>query len=180
MAYKDKDKQREADRIRQQRRRDAKKSKDVTIPGHDEGVTVAANVDSGGKVENVSVDHKPAIENYGQPNCQCKHCQQNRAQGSRHIINHGPYKKEAELKGRELNRVALPGDPDFTPHEQYGHSDTDKVVAAKKEENKLMAAMLTPDKYSRSRFDEAAVKAVDKLHRADSHAAVEGQTQPST
>lgn len=121
MGYKDKDKQREADRIRQQRRRDKVKAKDVTIPGCD---VAAIKEYPDGKVELISVEdvYKPPIENFGQPGCQCKHCQQNRNQGSRHIINHGPYKKEAELKGRELNRVALPGDPDFTPAEQYGRS----------------------------------------------------------
>ncbi|MHC4121953.1 MAG: hypothetical protein ACYSSI_00135 [Planctomycetota bacterium] len=52
-------------------------------------------------------------ENYGQPDCQCMHCQTNRANGNRHTINHGSHKLHHELGPRELNRVTLPGDIDY-------------------------------------------------------------------
>ena len=51
--------------------------------------------------------------NFGQPDCQCRHCQSNRASGSKFILNHGPYKRSAELAGNEFNRVSLPGDVDY-------------------------------------------------------------------
>ena len=51
---------------------------------------------------------KPA--NFGQPDCECKHCQSNRASGNRHILNHGPIKMADELGRNELNRASLPGD----------------------------------------------------------------------
>lgn len=53
--------------------------------------------------------------NFGQPDCQCKHCQQNRANGNKHIINHGPYKTADELAPNEVNRMSLPGDVDYVP-----------------------------------------------------------------
>ncbi len=59
------------------------------------------------------VGHKSDILNYGQPNCCCQHCQTNRANNNKHIINHGAYKRSHELGENELNRVALPGDVDF-------------------------------------------------------------------
>lgn len=55
----------------------------------------------------------PNIPNYGQPDCQCMHCQQNRANGNKSIINHGPYKPYQALAKNEANRVSLPGDPDY-------------------------------------------------------------------
>lgn len=53
------------------------------------------------------------IPNFGLPNCDCKHCLQNRANGSKHTINHGPYKTASQLGDKELNRVSLPGDADY-------------------------------------------------------------------
>jgi hypothetical protein len=55
-----------------------------------------------------------SIPNFGQPDCECMHCRQNRRQGSHHILNHGPHKPASELSPNELNRVALPGDVDYT------------------------------------------------------------------
>ena len=45
--------------------------------------------------------------------CNCLHCQTNRANGSRHSINHGPWKSAGELAANEINRVPLPGDVDY-------------------------------------------------------------------
>jgi hypothetical protein len=91
--YKNKEKQREANRLAKQRQR----SKGMTSAGYDtEGMTSKA---------------LPA--NYGQPDCQCKHCRQNRANKSKLVINHGDYKKASELADNEVNRVTLPGDVDY-------------------------------------------------------------------
>ena len=60
----------------------------------------------------VGNDVKPA--NFGQPDCECQHCQTNRVNGNKHTINHGAWKSAQELDEGELNRVALPGDVDYT------------------------------------------------------------------
>ena len=54
--------------------------------------------------------------NYGQPDCQCMHCQQHRTNNSKNIISHGRYKTASELSDHEVNRVSLPGDVDYTGH----------------------------------------------------------------
>ena len=59
-------------------------------------------------------EEKP--DNYGAPDCTCKHCQANRSSGSKHILNHGAYKPVSELAPNELNRVSLPGDVDYEGH----------------------------------------------------------------
>ena len=51
--------------------------------------------------------------NYGKPDCACLHCRSNRANGSRHVINHGKGKTIDQLDRNEVNRVALPGDVDY-------------------------------------------------------------------
>lgn len=51
--------------------------------------------------------------NYGLPNCQCLHCQQNNRQKQPIVINHGAYKKQGQLAKNEVNRVSLPGDTDY-------------------------------------------------------------------
>ena len=53
-------------------------------------------------------------DNFGQSDCQCMHCQQNRGQGYKFTINHGTYKPDYQLSKNEVNRVSLPGDPDYT------------------------------------------------------------------
>ena len=53
------------------------------------------------------------IANYGEPECECKHCQANRANGGKRIVNHGQYKPAKLLATNEVNRVPLPGDPDY-------------------------------------------------------------------
>ncbi len=66
------------------------------------------------KVEQTKPEHnsnKPA--NYGQPGCQCQHCQSIRINKSKVVLNHGAYKPAKELDKNELNRVSLPGDVDY-------------------------------------------------------------------
>lgn len=89
--YKDKDKQKEANRAAQARFKASKK----VLPN--EGIT-------GGVL--------PA--NFGQPDCECRHCRANRANGNRHVLNHGTAKPYPLLDRNELNRVSLPGDTDYT------------------------------------------------------------------
>ena len=98
--YKDKGKQKEANKERQRRYRD--KQKGVTS----EGVTDKA----------LQLEDLPCvIPHFGQPDCQCRHCQNKRAAGGMLTINHGPLKTRAELATSEVNRVSLPGDPDYNP-----------------------------------------------------------------
>ena len=101
-------KQKEQSRKRQQRYRDNQKT--VTNSNANKTVTRERNVtqvipDIGRVIE------KPA--NFGQPDCQCRHCQNNRSHGSRLVINHGPYKPASELSEGEVNRVSLPSDVDY-------------------------------------------------------------------
>ncbi|KKN19410.1 hypothetical protein LCGC14_0946210 [marine sediment metagenome] len=69
---------------------------------------VDATVDDGLKGAKVLPD------NYGLEDCQCRHCQNNRAKGNKHVLNHGKWKPIEELGANELNRVSLPGDVDYT------------------------------------------------------------------
>jgi len=41
------------------------------------------------------------------------HCQTNRMNGNRHVINHGAWKPANRLQCNELNRVSMPGDVDY-------------------------------------------------------------------
>jgi hypothetical protein len=95
MAYKDKEKQREANKEAAQRRRDKLK-----------GMTQADSVATSVIPENV-------IPNYGQVDCQCRHCKQAKTNRSKNVINHGAYKPDCLLAKDEVNRVSLPGDPDY-------------------------------------------------------------------
>ncbi len=54
-----------------------------------------------------------AIPNFGRSDCECKHCQQSRANNSKPVINHGPVKTYDQLAANEINRVSLPGDVDY-------------------------------------------------------------------
>ena len=122
--YKDKDRQKEASRERQRRYKAKQKAllnqgvteqKALLNQGVTEGVTLRSMQAT--EVEYLSRS-KPA--NYGQPDCQCRHCQNNRRSGNKYTLNHGPYKKLAQLGTREYNRVSLPGDPDYTPEHSVG------------------------------------------------------------
>ena len=56
---------------------------------------------------------EPLIKNFGESDCECQMCKTNRVNGNHHIINHGAWKPARELGVGELNRVTLPGDPDY-------------------------------------------------------------------
>jgi hypothetical protein len=51
--------------------------------------------------------------NFGQPDCECMHCRAVKSNGLKVRLNHGPNKTASQLDLNELNRVALPGDPDY-------------------------------------------------------------------
>lgn len=105
--YKDKDRQKEADKLRQQRRRDKIKAKGVTITGRDEGVTEQAT-------SKLLQDIFGLPVNFGLADCECKQCQAVRVSGHKLSLNHGIFKPASELTLNELNRVSLPGDCDYT------------------------------------------------------------------
>ena len=101
--YKDPEKQKQA--VRDAVKRSRQRKQGITPKGiTSEGIT-SLNV-----TPDVIPD-KPA--NFGQPNCECKHCQSVRSNKSNHVLNHGPHKSASELSLNELNRVALPGDVDY-------------------------------------------------------------------
>ena len=102
--YKDKEKQKEANRVAQARFKASKKV--LPNQGITEGIT--------GKV-------LPA--NFGQSNCQCRHCRANEANGLRLTINHGQYKPVSQLGPKEVNRVAKPGDADYELLEAWAVRD---------------------------------------------------------
>ena len=52
-------------------------------------------------------------DKFGQPDCQCMHCLQNRNSKLGLTINHGAYKPADQLAKNEVNRVSLPGDVDY-------------------------------------------------------------------
>jgi len=91
--------------IRQQRYRDSKRNASVTNPVLNVTPTVTR------VTPEVACNVTPA--NYGQPDCECRHCANNRAQNNRLLINHGPYKTAAELKSNEVNRQTMSGDADY-------------------------------------------------------------------
>ena len=69
-------------------------------------------VDVTGKSINLTSERlQPA--NFGKEDCECMHCQSNRKDGSKNIINHGTHKSASELAEHEVNRVSLPGDADY-------------------------------------------------------------------
>ena len=105
MAYKDKDKQ-------SQKQRDWVRQKRATKGSTGQGSTATSIANE--------VTAYLNIPNYGLPDCQCRHCQNNRRSGNKYTLNHGPYKKLAQLGTREYNRVSLPGDPDYTPEHSVG------------------------------------------------------------
>ena len=69
--------------------------------------------DEGRTVEAHAVSEQPLIENFGESDCECTDCKLNRLNGNHHVINHGDWKPAVELGPSELNRVTLPGDPDY-------------------------------------------------------------------
>jgi hypothetical protein len=63
----------------------------------------------------VSADVVALPANFGQDDCQCKHCQQLNTNNIKGKLNHGSYMDAQELKsnGYIANRVTLPGDMDY-------------------------------------------------------------------
>ncbi|MBW8042265.1 MAG: hypothetical protein FVQ85_20010 [Planctomycetes bacterium] len=113
MAYKDKTKHREASRLSMQRYRARQKA----LKAEARGITQPAPVIPTEVIPGCETPEgiKQAVpENYGLENCTCRHCAINKRNGNKLIINHGPYKTRAELGPKEVNRVALEGDVDFT------------------------------------------------------------------
>ena len=117
--YKDQEKQRQANKMAKQRER-AKKAKNKPIEQKKDAQDCAGGANS--VIPNTN--HRPVIPqsvipdshtlpNFGQSDCQCMHCQSNRVNGNKSIINHGGYKTAAELGSNEFNRVTLPGDIDY-------------------------------------------------------------------
>ncbi len=114
--YKDKEKQKEANRRASQRCRD--KAKGMTDVLTNECYVIPDDKCDKGFIggENKEVEFKDCRalpKNFGQSDCECKHCQNNRKTGSKLKINHGPYKPVIALASNETNRVVLPGDPDY-------------------------------------------------------------------
>ena len=112
MPYKDKDNAKAA----QRRYRDNKRitnAKDNVIPEPVPSVipTVEPKIDIEFTKTKFRSGQLPA--NFGKLDCDCMHCQQNRHQGSKHVINHGTYKPANKLARNELNRVSLSGDVDY-------------------------------------------------------------------
>ena len=120
--YKDRNKQKEANRQAQARRR----QQGMTKRGMTEGVTGVTLPQV--VIEELSPEIHMAINdecnkrafkslampaNFGQDDCTCRHCQNNRAKGSPHTLNHGAHKLAKALSKKELNRVTLPGDVDY-------------------------------------------------------------------
>ncbi len=101
MAYKDKEKQKAAQRewVRQKR-----VNKGSTLAGSTEGIVSMPS-------EGIPSVGLPL--NFGCPDCRCKHCHQAKTNGNKHTINHSSWKPVKELAVHELNRVSLPGDVDY-------------------------------------------------------------------
>lgn len=119
LMYKDRNKQREANKLIQARRRHQGVTKGVT----GQGVTVKGVTDNVIPKDKVLLAAEAAMKamgfkeampaNFGQDDCTCRHCFNIQAKGSLHTLNHGPHKPARELSKNELNRVALPGDVDY-------------------------------------------------------------------
>ncbi|KKK64343.1 hypothetical protein LCGC14_2985150 [marine sediment metagenome] len=112
MAYKDKNKQREAVRDAARRRRAREKS--ITAEARVEPTEVSPEVvpnESGCETPEGRVQAVP--DRYGSQDCQCLHCAVNKRKGGKHTINHWSYKPAHELEKNEINRICLLGDVDY-------------------------------------------------------------------
>ena len=63
-------------------------------------------------LEEVANEHN-VPDNYGQPDCECRHCANAAKSKSGNVLNHGAYKPAGQLGYKEINRVSLPGDADY-------------------------------------------------------------------
>lgn len=117
MAYKDKERQKQANReaSRRHRQRQQGITQAVDATPNESGVTSEMLHPSIlDEFDNTKVDACLLPANYGQPDCECMHCQRNRTDGSNRKVNHGPAKSFHELQEHnEVNRVTLPGDVDY-------------------------------------------------------------------
>ena len=111
--YKDIEKRREANREANKRYRVSRGTKGIT---QDDTLKLEQKQ---GITEKVSRGIT-LPKNYGLPDCECVHCQQNRRMGGKFVLNHSRYMTDDELveKFREtgqrwINRVSLPGDVDY-------------------------------------------------------------------
>ncbi len=84
----------------------------VTVTRPKVTVTRNSNAPVTGTVTPEGIKHQ-VPSNYGQLDCQCMHCQQNRRSDHRLVLNHGAYKPAGQLGRNEWNRVSLPGDVDY-------------------------------------------------------------------
>jgi len=64
--------------------------------------------------EAVRKEHSPSLY-HGLPDCPCNACQCNESKppAKRLTINHRPHKGADELQDNEINRVSVPGEPDY-------------------------------------------------------------------
>jgi hypothetical protein len=134
--HKDKEKQKEQSRRRQQRYRERQKNvtpRNATVTNSNANVTrndqaLPSGVEShtcpdcgvtitGPGYPKLHTCRKELPANFGQPDCQCRHCKNNRSSGSHKVINHGPYKPAGQLSKNEVNRVSWPGDVDYKERE---------------------------------------------------------------
>jgi len=97
--------QKDMSRRRQQRYRESQKRNATVTPER--------NVTDKSVTRNATPIIEDLPANFGQDDCECRHCRNNRAKGSPHTLNHGPHKLAGALSKNELNRVALPGDVDY-------------------------------------------------------------------
>lgn len=115
--YKDPEKQKEANKLASQRKRD--KAKGMTnggmTPPSSQGMTEGIHPE----VEEALMDAVigPTIHYSGGPDCGCQMCKNYRAKGkSTEFLNHGPPMWRHELAATHpdaRNRVPLPGDKDY-------------------------------------------------------------------
>ena len=109
--YKDKDKQKAANKQAAQRRRD--KAKGMTDVTPSASVIPDYVIPNSHTLTMTPEGPKPEVPtNYGLSDCECNHCRINKSKGGRHILNHGAYKDAGQLADNEMNRVAMPGDVD--------------------------------------------------------------------
>ncbi len=107
--YKDKDKQRDADKVRQQRRRDKIKAQGVTNTGRDgQGVTAEPCM-------SVAALSEAYVAGFVEPCMRPDYICPIPEDQHKPYINYGPYMTANELAtaGLKFNRVSKPGDADY-------------------------------------------------------------------
>ncbi len=116
-----------SDKCRMQHKRQAESEQDAPQPeriipnrSNSDKVEVGQKPDKPPLVEKAGesfpkIQNTPefGIPNFGEPDCQCTHCKNNRVYTQQLVINHGAWKPASELGKNEINRVTLPGDVDY-------------------------------------------------------------------